>query len=136
MKNHFLSRFDADNLRKTIIYFVIGVSLIIISLVLGIEKDMGLGIFMFLFGIAFFFYALLRPWGNAKYYGIMSIIFIILFFLLINWTKICLVLEKVISVKLQLDKNLSKSIGEDFAFIGPIGVIVGIIGIFRFRKSD
>ena len=38
MKNHFLSRFDADNLRKAVIYFVIAVSLIIISLFLGIEK--------------------------------------------------------------------------------------------------
>ena len=135
MKNHFLSRFDSNNLRKTIIYFGISLPLIIISLVLGLD-DLSLAAFMCPIGIAFFFYALLRPWGNAKYYGIMSIIFIILFFLLINWTKICLVLENVISVKLQLDKNLSKSIGEDFAFIGPIGVIVGIIGIFRFRKYD
>jgi hypothetical protein len=91
-------------------YFVIALPLIIISLVFGFEKN-DWAAFVFPFGIAFFFYALLRPWGNAKYYGIMCIIFIILFFLLINWTKICLVLENVISVKLQLDKNLSKSIG-------------------------
>ena len=123
MKNHFLSRFDADNLRKTIIYFVIGVSLIIISLVLGIEKDMGLGIFMFLFGIAFFFYALLRPWGNAKYYGIMCIIILLTLFLGIGIG---------ILTKWQLYNNLGKDFGEYIELIVPIG----IIGIFRFRKYD
>jgi hypothetical protein len=127
MKNHFLSRFDADNLRKAVIYFVIALSLIIISLVLGIEKDTGLGIFMFLFGIAFFFYSLLRPWGNAKYYGIMCIIIILITLLIVGIG---------ILTKIQLNNNLGKEIGEYMGFIVPIGVIVGIIGIFRFRKYD
>ncbi len=104
MKNHFLSRFDADNLRKTIIYFAIALPLIIISLVLGIEKS-GLATFMFLFGIAFFFYALLRPWGNAKYYGIMCIIIIILL-------TLCLTVGSGILTKMQLKYNLDKDIGE------------------------
>ena len=125
MKNHFLSRFDADNLRKAGIYFAIAVSLIIISLFLGIEKDTGLGIFMFLFGVAFFFYALLRPWGKAKYYGIMCIIIILITLLIIG-----------ILTKIQLNNNLGKEIGEYMGFIVPIGVIVGIIGMFRFRKQD
>ena len=129
MKNHFLSRFDADNLRKTVIYFVIALSLIIISLVLGIEKDMGLGIFMFLFGIAFFFYALLRPWGNAKYYGIMCIIIIILLTLFLT-------VGLDILTKIQVNNNLNKANGEGIGFVGIVGVIVGIIGIFRFRKYD
>jgi hypothetical protein len=128
MRSQFLSRFDAYYLRRTIIHFVIALSLIIISLVLGIEKN-GLATFMFFFGIAFFFYAVLRPWGNAKYYGIMCIIFIILFILTV-------LVGNDIFVKLQLDKNLEKAIGEYIAFILPIGVIVGIIGIFRFRKYD
>lgn len=127
MKNKFLSRFDPDNLRKAVIYFVIAVSLIIISLFLGIEKDAGLGIFMFLFGIAFFFYALLRPWGNAKYYGIMCIIIILITLLIVGIG---------ILTKWQLFNNLGKDFGESMGFIVPIGVIVGIIGIFRFRKSD
>jgi hypothetical protein len=126
MKNHFLSRFDADNLRKAIIYFVIALSLIIISLVLGIEKN-GLATFMFLIGIAFFFYAVLRPWGNAKYYGIMCIIIILITLLSVGIG---------ILTKMQLNNNLGKEIGEYMGFIVPIGVIVGIIGIFRFRKYD
>jgi len=126
MKNNFLSRFDADNLRKAIIYFVIALSLIIISLILGIE-DSSLAALMFPFGIAFFFYALLRPWGNAKYYGIMCII-IILFALMSIGLGIL--------TKWQLYNNLGKDFGEYIELIVPIGVIVGIIGIFRFRKYD
>ena len=126
MKNHFLSRFDADNLRKAIIYFVIALSLIIISLILGIE-DSSLAALIFPFGIAFFFYALLRPWGNAKYYGIMCII-IILFALMSIGLGIL--------TKWQLYNNLGKDFGEYIELIVPIGVIVGIIGIFRFRKYD
>jgi len=90
---------------------------------LGIDKN-DLATFMFPFGMAFFFYALLRPWANAKYYGIMCIIIIIILTLFLG-----VVLKK-------LNSNLEKEIGEPIVFIGIIGVIVGIIGIFRFRKRD
>jgi hypothetical protein len=126
MRNHFLSRFDADTLRKTVIYFVIALSLIIISLVLGIE-DTSLAALMFPLGIAFFFYSLLRPWGNAKYYGIMCIIILLTLFLGVGIG---------ILTKWQLYNNLGKDFGEYIELIVPIGVIVGIIGIFRFRKYD
>jgi hypothetical protein len=128
VKNHFLSRFDADNLRKTIIYFGIALPLIIISLVLGVEKN-GLMTFMFFFGIPFFFYALLRPWGNAKYYGIMCIIIIIIL-------TLCLTVGSGFLSKMQLKYNWDKDYGDGIGFVGIEGIIVGIIGIFRFRKSD
>jgi hypothetical protein len=126
MKDHFFSRFDADNLRKTIIYLVIALSLIIISLVLGIE-DLSLAALMFPFGIAFLFYSLLRPWGNARYYGMMSIIILLTLFLGIGIG---------ILTKWQLFNKLGKDFGEYIELIVPIGIIVGIIGIFRFRKYD
>jgi hypothetical protein len=126
MKNHFFSRFDPDNLRKAIIYFVIALTLIIISLVFGFEKNDWAAL-VFPFGIAFLFYALLRPWGNAKYYGIMIIIILLTLFLGIGIG---------ILTKWQLYKNLGKDFGEYIELIVPIGVIVGIIGIFRFRKYD
>ena len=126
MRNHFLSRFDADYLRKAAVYFVIALSLIIISLVLGIE-DLSLAALMFPFGIAFFFYALLRPWGNAKYYGIMSIIMLLTLLLGVGIG---------ILTKWQFYKNLGTDFGEYIELIVPIGVLVGIIGIFRFRKYD
>jgi hypothetical protein len=128
MKNLFFSRLDPDNLRKTIIYSVIAVPLIIISLVLGIDKN-GWATFMFFFGLAFFFYALFRPWGNAKYYGIMCIIIIIIL-------TLCLTVGSGILSKMQLKYNWDKDYGDLIGFIGFEGVIVGIIGIFRFRKSD
>ena len=124
MKNHFLSRFDADNLRKAVIYFVIALPLIIISLVLGIDEN-GLATFMFLFGILLFFYAVLRLWGNAKYYGIMCIILIVITLLGFG-----------IGMLTKWKLNLGKDFGEYIEFIVPIGVIVGIIGIFRFREYD
>jgi hypothetical protein len=124
MKNHFFSRFDPDNLRKTIIYFVIALPLIIISLVFGFEKN-DWAAFVFPFGIAFFFYALLRPWGNAKYYGIMCIIIIVITLLGVG-----------IGILTKWQLNLGKDFGEYIELIVPIGVLVGIIGIFRFRKYD
>jgi hypothetical protein len=126
MQNHLLSRFDADNLRKAIIYFVIGLALIIISLVWGIT-DTSLPALMFPCGIAFLFYALLRPWGNAKYYGIMCIILLLSLFLVIGIG---------ILTKWKLHISFLKDAGEYFELIVPIGIIVGIIGIFRFRKYD
>jgi membrane protease YdiL (CAAX protease family) len=89
---------------------------------LGIE-DMSLAAFMCPIGIAFFFYALLRPWGNAKYYGIMCIIILLTLFLGIGIG---------ILTKWQLYNNLGKDFGEYIELIVPIG----IIGIFRFRKYD
>jgi hypothetical protein len=97
MKNQFLSRFDADNLRKTIIYFAIALPLIIISLVFGVEKN-GWTTFMFFVGIPFFSYALLRLWGNAKYYGIMCIIIIIIL-------TLCLTVGSGILTKMQVKYN-------------------------------
>ena len=121
MKNKFLSRFDAENVRKTIIYFGIALPLIIISLVFGIEKNNWAAV-MILFGFAFFFYALLRPWANAKYYGIMCIIIIIIIALFLS-----VVLKK-------LNSNMEKEIGEPIVMVCIVGFIAGIVGLFRFRK--
>jgi hypothetical protein len=128
MKNQFLSRFDAENLRKTIIYFAIALPLIIISLVLGIEKN-GLATFMFLLGVPFFFYAMLRPWANAKYYGIMSVIIIVLLTLFLTFGLDIL-------TKIHVNNNMNKANGEGIGFVSIEGIIVGIIGMFRFRKSN
>jgi phosphate starvation-inducible membrane PsiE len=126
MKNHFLSRFDADNLRKAIIYFVIALSLIIISLVLGIENN-GLATFMFLIGITFFFYSVLRPWGKASYYAILGGISLIL--IIFEFLAGIGIVEKM---QLKLAEDIALITG----FSCVAGMIAGIIGIFRFRKYD
>jgi hypothetical protein len=126
MKNHFLSRFEPENIRRTIIYSVLALSLLIISLVFGVETNGWLTL-MFFVGVAFLFYAALRLWANAKYYGIMCIIIIAFFTLYIT-------VGIDILTKMQANKDLVKSIGEYLAFIGPIGLIVGIIGFSRFKK--
>jgi len=95
-------------------------------MVIGIEKS-GLATFMFLLGVPFFFYALLRPWGKAKCYGIMCIIIIILLTLFLT-------VGLDILTKIQVNDNLNQANGEGIGFVGIEGVIVGIIGMFRFRK--
>jgi len=123
MKNHFLSRFDDDYLRKTGIYFIIAVSLIAISLIVGISDNF-LTIAMLLIGMVLFLYAMLRPWGKVSYYAIMGGIFLIL------------LIFEFLSVKMDLKVPLDEDILFFSVFIIVAGIIAGIIGIFRFRKYD
>ena len=95
---------------------------------MGIDKS-GLATFLFFVGIPFFFYAVLRLWGNAKYYGIMSIIIILIL-------TLCLTVGSGILTKMQIKYNWDKDYGDTIGFVGIVGIIVGIIGLFRFRKSD
>ena len=128
MKNHSLSRFDADNLKKTIIYLVIAVSLIAISLLVGLTDNF-LTITILFGGLVLFLYAMLHPWGKASYYAIMGGIFLIL-----------LIFEFLVGisilVKMQLKGRLAEGIAMSVGLIFIAGIIAGIIGIFRFRKYD
>jgi hypothetical protein len=128
MKNHFLSRFDARNLRKTIIYFVIAVLLIIISFIREYFNVNGLGILMFVIGFVLFFYAMLHPWEKVGYYFILIMIFILLFTLLLS-------VGIGILTNMQLGKDLGEGIGWSIGFVCVAAVIAGIIGIFTFAKD-
>ena len=133
MKNHFLSRFDARNLRKTIIYFAIAVVLITISFpAMASFFDRGdvNGLFMLIFfiGFALFFYAMLHPWGKVSFYFILIVIFIILFTLLLS-------VGIGILTKMELGKNLGEAIGLSIIFVCVAAVIAGFIGIFTFAKG-
>jgi hypothetical protein len=126
MKNHFLSRFDADNLSKTLIYIGIAVSLIVISLWIGLTDNF-LTITMLFCGIFLFFYALLHPWSKASYYAIMvGICLILLIFELLAGIKIL--------VNMQLEGDLAEGIAMFGGFILVGGIVAGIIGTIRFRK--
>jgi hypothetical protein len=124
MKNHFLSRFEPEDVRRTTIYSVLALSLLITSIVFGVEKN-GWMTLMFLIGVIYFFYAVLRLWANAKYYAIMCIIILLLLFLGVGIGFL---------TKWQVYNNLGKDFGEYVEWIAPIGIIVGIIGFFRFKK--
>jgi hypothetical protein len=128
MKNHFLSRFDAHNLRRTIIYYVIALSFIIISLVLDIDKNT-VAPFVLFAGFVFFFYAVLHLWESAIYYGIMCIIFIIL--IILFW-----LVGMDILVKMQLPGKKAEEIVWIIMLVCIAGVIAGIIGMARWRKYD
>jgi uncharacterized membrane protein len=71
MKNRFLSRFDAENIRKIVTYLAIAVSLITISLVVGISDNI-LMISMLLIGIIILLIAALYFWEKSGYYAILA----------------------------------------------------------------
>jgi hypothetical protein len=124
--NKFLSRFDADNLRKTVIYMGIAGLLIAISLWIGL-KDNFLTITSLFCGIFLFFYALLHPWGKARYYAIMGGICLIL-----------LIFELLAGIKILVNMQLKGDLAESIAMFGGFtlvgGIFAGIIGTIRFRK--
>jgi hypothetical protein len=117
MKNKFFSRFDSDNLRKTIIYFLIAVSLIAISLLVGLTDNF-LTITMLLIGIVLFLYAVLHPWEKVSYYAILAVVCLVILILDFIWPFI------------------SEGIAMTVGLVCFAGIIAGIIGIFRFRKYD
>jgi predicted anti-sigma-YlaC factor YlaD len=117
MKNKFLSRFDSDNLRKTIIYFLIAVTLIAISLLVGLTDNF-LTITMLLIGIVLFLYTVLHLWGKSTYYGILAAVCLVILILDFIWPFI------------------SEGIAMAVGLVCFAGIIAGIIGMLRFRKYD
>lgn len=71
MKNHILSLFSTDNLRKTIILFAISALLNIVSLLVGIGDNIPM-IAMFFAGIIFLFFEVLNPWKKVKPFTILA----------------------------------------------------------------
>jgi hypothetical protein len=117
MKNKFLARFEAENITKTVTYFVIAVLLIVISLVVGISDNIVM-ISMLLGGIMLFFFAALHPWEKPAYYAILAAVCLVILILDFIWPFI--------------SEGVAMSVG----LVCFAGIIAGIIGIFRFRKYD
>lgn len=127
MRN-FLSRFEVGSLRKALLYFVISVLLVVISIVgEGMGRDWL--IIVFSFGFFLFFYSVLRPWENAKYYGIMSAVFILIIALI--W---------FVGIDILIKMHILRHLTEDIAWFQVLvclaGVFAGIIGLARWRKYD
>lgn len=75
------------------------------------------------------FYSVLRPWENAKYYGIMSAVFILIIALI--W---------FVGIDILIKMHILRHLTEDIAWFQVLvclaGVFAGIIGMARWRKYD
>ena len=121
MKNHFISLFAADNLRKTIIFFVVAALFIIISSLVGISDNLPM-IAMLLTGIILLFFAVLHPWQKASNY----------WFLVLGCVLILIMEALAIFIlsKMHLDKYLSEGIAMGVAFL------ICVPGIFHKLVQD
>ena len=129
MKNHFLSHFDSHILWETVKLFVIAVSCITISLVVGTTDNIPMILLLFI-GIVLIFYALLYPWGKVEYYAVMSVLLVILFiFLLWLGTDILVKMEAAGISHVHGAEAVAMLSG----FVFFAGFIAGIIGILRFK---
>jgi predicted lysophospholipase L1 biosynthesis ABC-type transport system permease subunit len=120
MKKHFISLFDKTHLKRTTYLFIIAVSLIIISSLVGISDNLPM-IAMLLSGIIILFFSVLHPWKKAGNYAILAGLCIGI--LLLEGLGI------TILAKMHKDEYLSEGIAMGVAFLVCVpGIIVGIIG--------
>ena len=134
MKNKLLSRFDSDNLRKTLIYLVIAVLLITASIFIGIAKQgNSFAAILFFIGCIMFFYAALHPWEKAIYYFILLVISVILLILLF---EVGIGILVKIESKLHIPNRWAEGMAWTIGGVCVAGFIAGIIGAFRFRSWD
>jgi hypothetical protein len=120
MKKHFISLFDRTHLKRTIYLFIIAVSLIIISSLVGISDNLPM-IAMLLSGIIILFFSVLHPWKKASNYAILAGVCTGILFL--EWLGI------TILAKMNKDEYLSEGIAMGVAFLICVpGIFVGIIG--------
>jgi hypothetical protein len=129
----FLSRFDSDNLRKTMVYLGISILLIIASLFFGITKGNSFAVILVFIGCVMFFYGVLHPCGKPLYYLILVLISIIILILLFKvGIGILVKIESTYQIPGRWAENMGWTIGE----VCVAAFIAGIIGALRFRKYD
>jgi hypothetical protein len=126
MKSKFLSQFDSDILRKTLIYLTIAILLIVASFFIGFNKKDSIAPFPFFFGEILFFYAVLRLWEKTAYY-LMEVAISIIIFLLFCFVGIDFL------VKTFTQGHNAEDFAWLFGSIWVAGFIAGIIGAIRFR---
>lgn len=129
MKTRIFSGIESDHLIRSAIYFVAAIAMIASSFPAGVLKGNSFGVILFNIGLMLIFYALLRPWGNAKYYFIQfAALFVI--FLVVQFAGIIL--------KFKLTEDIMWLAGGIVidAFIGSMtGVIVFSHGLKSFLYS-
>jgi hypothetical protein len=116
MKNYFISLFEPEQLKKTIILLVIAFLLISVSLIIGTGDNLPM-IVLLLAGMIFFYFAVLHLWKNATYFLVLTAVCFVILILDFIWPII------------------SEGIAMAVGFGCFAGIITGIIGIFTRLKS-
>jgi hypothetical protein len=122
MTNHFITLFDANHKRTTIILFTLAFILIVIALSIGTSDNFP-AIAMLIAGIIILFFSLLHPWKKAIYYATL--------------VAVCGIILPLIWGNQLLGESLDVLIGG----ICATGILVGISGIIirsfiNFRNHD
>ncbi len=125
MADHLFTRFDASQVRSTIILLASAVAAMAISLLVGISDNIPM-ILLLLAGIILFFYSVLNPWEKTGYYAILSVMCGALFLFLI-FAGIGIL------VRMQLPGHMAEDIAMPFGMVCLAGLISGVIGMLRFR---
>jgi MFS family permease len=111
MKKHFISLFEPDKRRKTIILLVIAALFISVSIIIGTADNLPM-IAMLIAGLILLYFGILHPWRKASRFAILTAIFIVMIVLDFIWPFI--------------SEDIAMSVG--LACLA--GIIAGIIGIF------
>lgn len=116
MKKHFISLFEPDKQKTTIILLVISALLISVSLIIGTGDNLPM-IAMLLAGLILLYFGVLHPWEKASRFAILTAILIVILVIDFIWPFI--------------SEDIAMSVG----FGCLAGIIAGIIGIFTRIKG-
>lgn len=122
MKIKVFSGIETEHLIMSVIYIVGAVIMVICAFPAGVLKGSSFAVLLLNIGLIFFFFALMRPWGNARYYFIQFAAIFAIFSILM--------IIRMIS-KFELTEDLMWISGEVCidAFIGSL------IGIIAFSEG-
>jgi hypothetical protein len=79
MKPKMFDGIEREHLIRSAIYLVSAVVMMVVSFPAGILNGYSFGILLFNIGLIVCLYAVLRPWGKAKYYFILFAVFFVIF---------------------------------------------------------
>jgi hypothetical protein len=79
MKTRIFSGIETEHLIRSAIYLVVAVIMVACAFPAEVLKGSSLGVLLLNIGLILFFFALMRPWGNARYYFIQFAVLFLIF---------------------------------------------------------
>jgi hypothetical protein len=128
MKNNIFSGIEEEHLVKSAMYLGGAILLVILSFPVGVLKGSTMGVLLFAPGLMLFYYALLFPWSNAKYYFIGFAVLFLLYVLL--W-----IFRATFLSLFELQGHWQEDIAWTVGGVCIGGFIVSIIGIYVFSDG-